>query len=317
MLGPVAILLLLAYTLRPDANEWKLAKARLAKTKPEFALQLVDEVLKSDPRNLQAHDLRVALLINSDRTQEAIETIGQLLKDSETPQPQRQRSLEVRAELLQRVGKHREAISDAAAALKIAESSATGSESDQLLALMRPRNNYAYVIARAAAAQAADRQQVADAQRNMQQVFAGLEVARRENRLPESEPPWWWKLLFGSPTRNEPLDRLAQIQFWQIEAGFLDTAAYVELAAGNAPAALRDFNRVLQLCATLELQLREHAATLTAEQRGQLQSALKQAQIVARHHRGETLIALGNRVEGERDMQLAVRQGYSRENGDW
>jgi tetratricopeptide (TPR) repeat protein len=296
LLGLVSLLILLLYVFTPNESAWKLAQAQRASSHPAEALEYVDEVLARNPKNVEAIQQQIELLGRLGKTEAAIRAANGALVITPLPPQVRLAFLQQRADLLQRIGQHRAAMRDAQEVLDISRSSAPTKDRDELLALMPPRNFHAYVIARAAAAGQASRDEVAAAQRDMQQVFAGLELMRRQ---------------------HEPANELQQSTIREAEVRFLDTAAYLELAAGNLPAALRDLNRALLLCELLEAMLARNARQLSPESHQQFQRSLQTLRAVALHHRGEVLLALGNKRGGELSIEVAQRQGYSRANGTW
>ena len=98
---------------------------------------------------------------------------------------------------------------------------------------------------------------------------------------------------------------------------YLDTTGYLEMSAGNLPVALRDTTRALQLCESLELMVSRIAQKLSPDSRKELQRSLQMMRAVVLHHRGEVLLAMGNKQEGELSIQGAQRQGYIHGKGNW
>jgi tetratricopeptide (TPR) repeat protein len=295
-LGLIATVTLLAYLFTPDVSAWKLALAQRDQASPATALKHIDEALAWNPRNVAALQLRINLYERLNDTPAAIQAASDALQlDSLQPHEQ-QYFLQLRSDLYQRIGKHTEAIRDANQSLKLGEQHATGSDADRLVEMMQSRNFRAYVVARAAAEGEANRAQVEDALGDMRLAFAGLERLQRAHA--QSAAP-------------------QQIELRQREASFLDTLAYLEMSAGNLRAALRDLNRVVQLCETIEREILRDATKLAADGRGEALRELRTMRAVVYHHRGEVLLAMGHKLDGELNILIAKRQGYSREQGKW
>jgi tetratricopeptide (TPR) repeat protein len=292
LLGLVATAALLFYIFTPAPGSWRLALAqREAGRNPQRALQHLDEVLRRNPDHADAHELRVRLLMQQKDDTRALAAIRDALNVPNLSADAKQKLLMHRIEILQRLGRHQAALNDADQwiALGPVDPASTGITESSL------HNGRAYYIARAAADKQATPRQLATAMQDMQQAFAGLARLRQQAAREDAN---------------------LSLGYWEREAQYLDTLGYLELAAGNLPAALRNLNRAIQLCDHIDQMLTRTTGVSAMELEGQRQS-LRLMRAVLMHHRGEVLLALGNTAEGQRDIKLARLQGYSREEGNW
>lgn len=295
LLGLAATLALFFYACTPSVPRemcaWHLALARQqSESNPPLALAHVNGALLWSPADPQALFLRAILHEGQGDDEQALAAIAQALQVKELGAWWRQNLLALRIEILQRSGKHAAAIKDAHQMVAIGP---VASDLPQQIQFNRAvlYNQRAYTIARAAAEQQATPAQMALARDDMQRSFALLSLERK---------------------RYTRLARELPLGYWRNEISYLDTLGYVELFAGDHRAALRDLNRALQMSHTYEELARRQ--TLDPQE---LSADLRKLRAVLLHHRGEALLALGNRLEGSLCMKLAQQEGYSRAQGNW
>lgn len=295
-LGLLLTLGLFVPLFRTSGVEWQLAQAERYRSDPAKSLTYVDAAVAKDPENISARQMRIVLLNRLGKIDDAIVATSEALAISATSPDARIGLLLQRARLRQQLGQHVAAIRDANEALSIGERLVLPDDGSKQETLAQLRNERAYLIARAAIAGKMNRQLVANAQRDMQQVFVALQQNRK---------------------RATERDELQTLHTWLDEAQYLDTSAYLSLAAGDSRAALRDFNRALQLLDAIELMIEREATQLPRDEFDKLRAALPSTRAVVLHHRGETLLAMGDEQQAAISIAVAKRLGYNRATGNW
>lgn len=293
--APMASIL---YDIPGEIGRWKLAVAReqYRRGQRDVAIESVDEALRWAPREEEVILQRLDWLDAQGNLQGALQVADAALKAHSDNVAAQMKLLQRRLSFLQRLGRHAEAIRDANQLVELGPEQPAGPHPDRLdrASLLNAR---AYTIARAAAAGEASQEQVINAIADMQTVLQAMGTQRDSDS--------WDDLSF----------RLA---YWEKELMYLDTLAYLQLAAGAPRTALRNFNRCVQMCEFLlplwESYSGDGIDTLTTTR---IRRGLLVHLAVILHHRGETFRALGNEEAARRDIETAKRLGYNRADDIW
>ncbi len=261
-------------------------------------IQQSDAALRWDPDNAQILQTQIALYQQQGDLEMALAKAQQLIDATPTFSEEHFTALKLHTDLLQILGRHEEAITEADAMVALARQAspllASGGSDGSLLHTML--NIRAYTVARAAAAGKATDAQLGEAQKDMLGVLHGQHSA-------------------GIGRTGG--DLAAKMLHWERELMYLDTLAYLRLSARN-PEALRDLNRCVEQCEYLfQLWLSVAADRIEYATLANMGQRLQQHYAVILHHRGEALAKAGNREEAQRDKHLAKQFGYDPKLGNW
>lgn len=269
----------------------------------EEALRQSDAALRWDPDNAQILLSQIALYRRQGDLETALAKTQQLIDATPTFSEEHFTALNQRADLLQVLGRHQEAIAEADKMVALAEqaSSRLASRGSAESMLHSMRNTRAYFIARAAADQKAapeekpTAKQKGEAQEEMLTVLREMRAAYRG----------------GSQNLS------AKMLHWESELSYLDTLAYLRLYSGN-PMALRDLNRCVDQCEYL-VQLWQSVAADRIEfaALANMGQRLEHSYAAILHHRGEALALAKNYEAAQRDKKLAEQFGYNPKLGNW
>jgi len=278
---------------------WKMAMARdqYNHENVEQAFETAESAQAWDPDNLNIAWTRLAWRQHQGDLEAALDELDALLDAAEGNRAVEIRILKQRASLLQQMRRHEDAIDDASRCVEYEEAFDRG-HTDKRYNL-NAYNMRGYTVARAAAAGRATAEQIRVSLVQMRDV---LQI-------------WDFHRLALGGESDDPLRRL---EYQETELMYLDTFAYLRLAAGDKQRALRDFNRCIPMCD----QLFATAVGYSQDSgyfrpMANLAAQLQQHKAVMLHHRGEAYFALGNRAAASDDFQAAKALGYDPAAGVW
>ena len=304
--GAILLVFIGMYMLRDIPGEigrWKMAGAQKLhyQQQDERALAVAADAQRWDPDNSLLIETRVAWLRQQGDLSAAIDVLDNALDYAQTNKELQFRLLFTRADVLQAMNRHGEAIDSANEACELIKAARNPSEKGKNY---NPQaiNHRAYVIARARAAGFGSDQQLGEAREDMQELIR------------------FWDVNLDA-FKSHAASSEAMMNFRVTEVSYLDTHAYVVLQAGGehqARAALLDFNRCIEMC--------DHLMALAASQSTELgQSAtmrqfmfqLQENKAVIIAHRAEANLALGNKIAAKLDAITAKELGYNKQTGTW
>ena len=299
-MGMAFVVFISLYVLRDYRGEigrWKMAAAEKFHNQHDIdqALAAASEAQHWDPDNIQFTRKRVDWLQKHEDLPAALEAVDDLLESVQGNSAQTSAVLIMRADLLQSMKRHKEALADSDEAFKLQGVGRTPSDNKPYSP--SAVNTRAYFIARARAAGQASDEQVGQALVEMQELIR------------------FWDVNLDSVSSSSPT---SMFEFRVAEIMFLDTYAYLRLYAGDHQRALFDLNRCVEMT--------DHLAALAESESAELgQSPMMQeyvsqlpdhkAVIVA--HRGAAHRMLGNTAAANADFQTAAELGFNPRRGLW
>ena len=282
-----------------EVSRWLMALARSQYRSGETpqAFETLDAAQRWAPSDEGIANTRIAWhQLQGDR-ESALREIDALLEAAKDDRNAQMSLLIRRAELLQVMGRHREAIADANQYVEYEK--AYNRPVNDRAANLSAFNTRGYFVARAAAENQATDEETGEAL---------LEVA--------SVLVYWHKHRHAHGAGSEYLyDR---ITYQSQELAYLDTYAYLQLAARDRAGALKNLNRCIGAGESLlELALNASRDSQQYAPMIQLAQGLQSALAVFYHHRSEVYFSIGNRADAQHDFQRAVELGYDKETGNW
>ena len=302
LIGMALLVFIGLYVLRDFRGEigrWKMATAEHLHNQHqvERALAAARDAQRWDPDNIQFARKQVAWLRENNDLFGALETLNTLLASVQGDDRQTSTVLIMRADLLQAMGSHEEALVDSEKAfelLNVARTPNAGGPYNPSAV-----NTRAYFIARARAARQANDKQVGQALVEMQELIQFWDV--NLNSLSSGS---------ASPA--------SKMEFRIAELMFLDTYAYLRLQARDLQGALYDLNRCVAMTDHL-LALAESESSRLGQYAVMQEYAaqLREHKAVIIAHRGAAYRALGNPAAADADDEIARELGFSPQVGRW
>ena len=234
----------------------------------------------------------------TDNLSAALESLNATLETANGDKDATAELLIQRADLLQAMDKHTEALADVEKVFELLKLARSPSDENKRYVPQRV-NTRAYFIARARAAQQASDKQLGEALEDMRELMRYWDVNLNSTRLHDVSP-------------------IGKMQFRVTELGYLDTYAYLRLLNREVGPALHDFNRCIAMCD----HLMALAVSLSSDTRysAEMQSflyILRDHKAVILYHRGQTHELLQNDAAAIADFQAAKLLGFNKKLGRW